>query len=429
MAEAVLPESDADAVRIMTVHAAKGLEFPIVILSGMSSQRRPRSGVGPLWTATGYEVRTGKAAETEEFDIARPVDERMGDLEHIRLLYVAATRARDHLVLSLHRTEKKSKTSALVLAEALPEGFDEEHPPLEIGPVDHPLIPQVAPPPPFEQWHARAESARENATTVVVHSASVLEGTAPELVLAEATEQQQGAAKGPRDAELPPWSKGRYGSAIGRAVHGVLQIVDLAAGPGTVEFTTAVEAQSVAEGVVAQSELVATLAASALNSDVVRRASTREHWRETFVATVEDEARSWRASSTCCTARTTAPWSWSTTRPTRSRRAASRAAWRTTAHSSRRTCGECGMRPALRCRACCCSCTLGGGGGAGRVKRGPALGFWSPDTRGELRGAKLHVLPHQMPEGRSRLGRPSPLGALRDSARERWVATNGRVVI
>lgn len=307
VAEAVLPESDADSVRIMTVHAAKGLEFPIVILSGMSSQRRPRSGVSLLWTATGYEVRTGKAAETEQFDIAYPVDERMGDLEHIRLLYVAATRARDHLVLSLHRTEKKSKTSALVLAEALPEGFDEEHPPLEIGPVDHPLIPQVAPPPPFEQWQARAESARENATTVLVHSASGLEGTAPELVLAEATEQQQGAAKGQRDAELPPWSKGRYGSAIGRAMHGVLQIVDLAAGAGTSEFTAAVETQSVAEGVVDQSDLVAALAASSLNSHVARRAPTREHWRETFVGTVENAARSSRASSTCSTAGTTVP--------------------------------------------------------------------------------------------------------------------------
>src|SRR5660398_255119 len=36
-----------------------------------------------------------------------------------------------------------------------------------------------------------------------------------------------GAAKGGRDVELPAWSKGRYGSAIGRAVHGVLQVVDL----------------------------------------------------------------------------------------------------------------------------------------------------------------------------------------------------------
>ena len=34
VAEAVLPETDDDAVRIMTVHAAKGLEFPVTIVSG-----------------------------------------------------------------------------------------------------------------------------------------------------------------------------------------------------------------------------------------------------------------------------------------------------------------------------------------------------------------------------------------------------------
>ncbi len=89
-----------------------------------------------------------------------------------------------------------------------------------------------------------------------------------------------GAAKGARDLELPPWSKGRYGSAVGRAVHGVLQVVDLATGEG---LEQAVAAQSLAEGVLEHEDLVRSLARSALASDLVRGAAGSEHWRETYV--------------------------------------------------------------------------------------------------------------------------------------------------
>ena len=42
----ILPETDDDAVRIMTIHAAKGLEFPITIVSGMSTAPGGRRALG-----------------------------------------------------------------------------------------------------------------------------------------------------------------------------------------------------------------------------------------------------------------------------------------------------------------------------------------------------------------------------------------------
>jgi hypothetical protein len=120
-------------------------------------------------------------------------------------------------------------------------------------------------------------------------SASQFEGTfAADAVRPAATDRlgspdDPGLAKDARDLELPPWNKGRYGTAVGRAVHGVLQSVGLATGAGLDE---AVAAQVLAEGVAEHADVVSALARSALDSDVVRQAASRPHWRETYVGTV-----------------------------------------------------------------------------------------------------------------------------------------------
>ena len=76
---------------------------------------------------------------TEEYVDWAPIDEQMGLHERIRLLYVACTRARDHLVVSVHRKERakepepKARTNAELLSagmgdavEDLPDGVDGE---------------------------------------------------------------------------------------------------------------------------------------------------------------------------------------------------------------------------------------------------------------------------------------------------------------
>jgi ATP-dependent exoDNAse (exonuclease V) beta subunit len=92
-----------------------------------------------------------------------------------------------------------------------------------------------------------------------------------------------GLAKDARDLELPPWNKGRYGSAVGRAVHAVLQTVDLVTGDGVDETASA---QAAAEGVIGRERQIADLARSALASDTVHDAVASDAYRrEMYVAT------------------------------------------------------------------------------------------------------------------------------------------------
>jgi hypothetical protein len=89
-----------------------------------------------------------------------------------------------------------------------------------------------------------------------------------------------GLAKDGTDLDQPPWQHGRYGTAVGRAVHGVLQRVDLATGVGLDE---AVMAQVAAEAVQDGHAIVRALAEAALRSPLIGWAVTQPYWREVFV--------------------------------------------------------------------------------------------------------------------------------------------------
>lgn len=108
------PDAQEEAVALFTMHAAKGLEWPIVIpVNTMTGVMAPENAVIDRLTETFYCPVLG--VTPEGYEAARQAEKEELDRERIRLWYVAATRARELLVLPrLDTTPSKSAWIGLV---------------------------------------------------------------------------------------------------------------------------------------------------------------------------------------------------------------------------------------------------------------------------------------------------------------------------
>ena len=172
-AEAPLEPGRAGAVRLMNLHKAKGLEAPVVVLAHPGGYRPRgrdlhvrRDGEG---RPQGY-LQITRPDGRSTVPVARPRawrefeadEERFGRAEHARLVYVAATRARDELLVG--RVEGKSHRSDWGILDP----WLERHARVEALPIPHPEGPMLAADEELEAIHRetaaaanlRAEAAR-----------------------------------------------------------------------------------------------------------------------------------------------------------------------------------------------------------------------------------------------------------------------------
>lgn len=128
--EADVPDG-TEGVRIMTIHAAKGLEFPIVVIPDLGSDLnfgRSVDEYGYVRLITDHDdepfLAAGGPSPADAFDVEKTTAHRYADeielprerAEAKRLLYVACTRSRDHLLLcGTHEIEDTE--GGLVFAE------------------------------------------------------------------------------------------------------------------------------------------------------------------------------------------------------------------------------------------------------------------------------------------------------------------------
>ncbi|HKY09890.1 MAG TPA: UvrD-helicase domain-containing protein [Candidatus Binatia bacterium] len=106
--EAPILEEGSDGVRLMTVHKAKGLEFPAVILADMTA--RLRASAASRTIDSERRVCAIRVAGCTPADLLQHEDEELArdEAEGIRVAYVAATRARDLLVVPVVGDEERT---------------------------------------------------------------------------------------------------------------------------------------------------------------------------------------------------------------------------------------------------------------------------------------------------------------------------------
>ncbi|MFU8773701.1 MAG: 3'-5' exonuclease, partial [Anaerolineales bacterium] len=130
--EALGKTPESGAVQLMSIHAAKGLEFPVVVLADLGRRAQQRAFDSRILHDPLYGIvcqlrdDQGDWQKPASYLWAEWLEEQMEQAENKRLLYVACTRAADLLILSGRLGEKGSWLQEILAAMEIEAGEDGE---------------------------------------------------------------------------------------------------------------------------------------------------------------------------------------------------------------------------------------------------------------------------------------------------------------
>ena len=279
--EGEAPAGEGGALQLMTIHKAKGLEFDLVVLADASRLSPRRAEPIYLMEEIGVSAAMDRVEEVPlAYRLARALDADQSQSEEDRLLYVAATRARERLIVSGHLRESKGSYRGTGWMKETLELFDLD-PKLLVDSAGSETLIEM---PGGErlraladdgsrvlEWESKGSSVAwpDSAEPPLFHVASVVQREEADEEMDEAPERSWRATGSAGKAPA---------TAVGRIVHAAIQ---RRAMPGNAVHDRFLEHEAFRSGLVDPSQREAAVRES---SELLGRLETHSLWAEITAA-------------------------------------------------------------------------------------------------------------------------------------------------